>query len=200
MVNLRRRIERKAQLEKQDSATYKHPGGKKVRLALFWVDQKSTSFNAGLVTRAEEMLTEHGLGLDVWPSRARTSTSVIPFEDRLVERADYDLLMDRASAMISGSMDARFLRIFFCQFRYTANGLTISDTPQKCYARPFCLVDPFTTGDNVTMLHEIGHAAGLDHEKISTDPMNRTFMNEANTRTQMLKFQIDKMVSSFFTA
>jgi hypothetical protein len=189
-----------AQLGAQDSDTYVAPGGKKLRLALFWVDQATATFNAGLLSRADEMLAQHGLGLDVWPSRVKSNASLIAFEDRLVERTDYDLLMDRASALIPDAMSARYLRIFICQFRYTANGLTVSDTAKMCYVRPFCLVDPFSPGDNVTLLHEVGHAAGLDHEKTSTDPMNRTFMNEANTRTRMQRFQIDKLVSSFFCA
>jgi hypothetical protein len=61
-----------------------------------------------------------------------------------------------------------------------------------------CLVGPTVAGDNVTLLHEVGHAAGLDHDKTSTDPKNRNFMHEAETRTTMMKWQIQKMGSAFY--
>jgi hypothetical protein len=60
------------------------------------------------------------------------------------------------------------------------------------------LVDPGAAGDNVTLLHEVGHASGLDHDKTSIDAKNRNFMHEANTRTTIFKFQIDKLAKAFF--
>src|SRR5271166_3697093 len=36
-----------------------------------------------VLRRSEEMLNEHGLSLDLWPSRTRTDQTVLQFDDRL---------------------------------------------------------------------------------------------------------------------
>jgi hypothetical protein len=58
---------------KDNNKSYKLPGGYRVRLAVFWVNQSTTFFNSFLLPRAEEMLAEHGLGFDCWPSRTRSA-------------------------------------------------------------------------------------------------------------------------------
>jgi hypothetical protein len=45
-----------------------------------------------------------------------------------------------------------------------------------------------TTGDMVTLLHEIGHASGLNHDRTSTGTAGRNFMNEAQPRSTMMKW------------
>lgn len=183
----------------QGSTTYKHPGNLKVRLALFWVGGGNDLTSASQLNRAEEMLKEHGFGLDCWSSRTKSDQMTIPFEDRLVERTDYDSLYGSVSEILSNASKTNYLPIIFCQFRYTANGLTVSDTPTKCLAKPFILVDPLSAGgDKVTLLHEIGHAAGLNHDFTATNATTRNFMNEAVTRTTMYKWQIQKMAQAFF--
>jgi hypothetical protein len=144
------------------------------------------------------MLEEHGLGLTMWPGPSKTSQTTLSFPDRLVEPADYLDLHDSAADILSASGVKGHLIIVFCQFRYTANGLTITDTATQCLKFPFCLVGPTVESDNVTMIHEVGHAAGLDHDKTSTEPSNRNFMNEVATRTTMMKWQIQKMADSFY--
>jgi hypothetical protein len=164
---------------------------------LFWVDQSGPLFNQRLIERAEAMLKEHGFGLDCWPSRTRTAFSAIQFNG-LLERRDYDFLIAKASDVLPKGQATRYLRIFFGQYRGFSNGVTVWSTERVCLTQPICLVDPGVSGDNVTLLHEVGHAAGLDHETFSTDPMNRSFMNEANTRTRMFRFQVDKLAQAFF--
>jgi hypothetical protein len=183
----------------EGSTTYKHPGNLGVRLALFWLTSCSDNNSQFYLNRAEEMLKEHGLGMECWSSRTRTDQMNIQFADRLVERDDYDFLFAKSSEILSGASKFNYLPLFFCQFRFTAHGLTVSDTPTKCYIKPIILVDPLFAGsDKVTLIHEIGHAAGLDHDRTSTDPNKRNFMNEADTRTTMFKWQIEKMAKSFF--
>lgn len=182
----------------EGSTTYVLPGNLRVRLGLFWVSNYFGATDQLVLRRAEEMLNVHGLGLDIWPSRTRTDQTVLQFEDRLVEREDYGSLHDRATAILSDAGKKKYLPVLFCQFRYTASGLTVWDSQLLCWVIPMCLVGPTVAGDNVTLLHEVGHAAGLDHDKTSTDPKNRNFMHEAETRTTMMKWQIQKMASAFY--
>ncbi len=187
-------------MSNEGSTTYKHPGNLRARLALFWVTNCPGDNNSqSNIKRTEEMLKEHGFGLDIWSSRTRADQATIQFEDRLIEKTDYDFLVEKYSEILSGAGKDNYLPVIFCQFRYPAHGLTVSDTSTKCLTKPFCMVDPlFAGGDNVTLLHEVGHAAGLDHDKTSTDPKNRNFMNEAEGRTKMYKWQIEKMAKAFF--
>ncbi len=183
----------------QGSTTYKQPGNFAVRLALFWLSNSNDSTSSIQLNRSEEMLKEHGFRMDCWSSRTKTDQMTIPFEDRLVERTDYDNLVSKINDILTNSGKNNYLPIIFCQFRFTANGLTVFDTPTKCLVKPIILVDPiFSGGDNVTLLHEIGHAAGLDHDHTATNMTNRNFMNEVNTRTTMFKWQIQKMAQASF--
>ncbi len=183
----------------QGSTTYKHPGNLAVRLALFWITNSNDLTGQSQLNRAEEMLKEHGFRLDCWNSRTKMDQMTIPFEDRLVERTDYDYLAGKTRDILDDAAKVNYLPIIFCQFRFMANGLTVFDTPTKCLVKPFIMVDPiFSGGDKVTLLHEVGHAAGLDHDHTATNMTTRNFMNEAVTRTTMFKWQIQKMAQSFF--
>jgi hypothetical protein len=182
----------------QGSTTYRHPGNTRVRLALFWASNYSGGTDLFVIRRAKEMLEEHGLGLALWPAPSRTSQTALSVPDRLVEREDYDGVHDRAADILSAASVTGHLIVIFCQFRYPASGLTVENTSTRCLKHPFCLVGQTVSGDNVTLLHEVGHAAGLDHDRTSTDASNRNFMNEAEVRTRMMKWQIQKMANAFY--
>src|SRR5260370_3383640 len=182
----------------EGSTTYTQPGNLRIRLGLFWVSKYFGGTDQLVLRRSEEMLNEHGLGLDLWPSRTKADQTVLQFDDRLVEREDYDSLRSRAAAILSDAGKDKYLPVLFCQFRYTANGLTVWDTQLLCWVIPMCLVSPTVAGVNVTLLHEVGHAAGLGHDKTSTDPKSRNFMHEAETRKTMMKWQIQKIANAFY--
>lgn len=180
------------------SLTYKHPGSARVRLALFWLSNYFGQNDVEQVKRADTLLIEHGLALDPWPAAARTELTTLKFADRLVEREDYEDLRTRIDTLMTAAGKGAWLPILFCQFRFTSNGLTTSDTATKCWPTPFCLVGPTAGGDNVTLLHEVGHAAGLGHDTTSTNILTRNFMHEANTRTTLYRWQVEKLAQAFF--
>jgi hypothetical protein len=183
----------------QGSTTYRQSGSTKVRLALFWATNYFGNTDLFVIRRTKEMLEEHGLGLTLWPGSTKASQTTLTVPDRLVERADYDDLHDSAAEILSDSGVKGHLIVIFCQFRYTANGLTISDTPTRCLTRPFCLISPTVSSDNVTLLHEVGHAGGLDHDTTTSKQSSRNFMHEAEPRTTMMKWQIQKMATAFYS-
>src|SRR5262249_49004241 len=149
--------------------------------------------------RAKEMLAEHGLGLTTWPTAGKSSQVTLEVPDRLLEREDYDKVIDAATDVLSGAGVTGHLVVVFCEFRFPAAGLTVQTTSTRCLTRPFCMVQAAVSSDNVTLLHEVGHAAGLDHDKTSTDAARRNFMHEATTRTTMMRWQVEKLAGAFFT-
>ena len=88
----------------------------------------------------------------------------------------------------------------FCQFKHPANGLTITDAPTKCFVRPMVFISPTVNSDFATLIHEMGHASGLDHDHTSNAPAGRNFMNETEARSTMMKWQLEKVSKAFFVS
>jgi hypothetical protein len=182
---------------------YRHPDNVRVRVALFWLKNFFGNKDHAVITRADELLNEHNLGLDCWPSRGKSTKTTIDFPDRLVEEEDYPALRDTVFQILIGEKKHRdHCAVLFCNFRESGAGVTKWSTGEKtsakCWDRPLCLVSPTPNKDYVTLLHEVGHGAHLPHDRTSTDADNRNFMHEAETRTQMYKWQILKMVGAFY--
>jgi hypothetical protein len=188
------------------AVNFKNPGSVTLRLALFWVTNYTNDTSQRALDTARSMLNDHGLSLDLWPSPVRTDATTLKFPDRLIDaradedgsnRLDEEDLMIQARDIMADSLprDSRpRLPLFFCEFKYPAKGRTISDTANYCW-QPFCLVGHVLESDNVTLLHEVGHAAGLDHEK--ADRTN--FMSETGPRSNLFKFQVLKLASAYFS-
>jgi hypothetical protein len=190
-------------MNQQGSLTYVHPGNRKVRLALFWVSNYFGNNYVDLLRQTETMLNAHGLALDCWPGKVKVDTTKIDFDDTrpnhsLVQKADYDSLYDAAFNLLSTNGKTKSLPILFVNFQSPDNGLTVTDTATKCLAHPMCLISPSAGGDNVTLLHEIGHAGGLDHDQTSTGATDRNFMNMAQSRSTMMQWQIVKLAQAYF--
>jgi hypothetical protein len=52
---------------------YKHPGKTTVRLTLFWVSNYYQDTSQKVLKKAEQMLTEHGLGLEIYPKSRQSA-------------------------------------------------------------------------------------------------------------------------------
>lgn len=76
----------------------------------------------------------------------------------------------------------------------TDNGITFSDVRP-----PYVLINSNAQSiDGVTLLHEIGHAAGNGHVGTSGGDVVFNFMSYAHNRTDMLRDQVIKIANSFF--
>jgi hypothetical protein len=178
-------------------------GNKTVKLALFWAADFFGTRDQGVMAMTRTMLQEHGMNLECWPaSGLKTPDRTFDFGPGVITPAKYADIFSRLNDICSGAgKQTTHLITVFCQFQMTANGLTITDTPMRCLIRPMVFIAPTPSGgDMVTLLHEIGHASGLDHDRTSTAPTGRNFMNEAEARSTMMKWQLQKLNSAFFVS
>jgi hypothetical protein len=61
-------------------------------------------------------------------------------------------------------------------------------------------ISPTVNSDFATLIHEMGHASGLDHDHTSNAPAGRNFMNETEARSTMMKWQLEKVSKAFFVS
>ncbi len=185
----------------QGKLDYKLPGNKKVNLALFWATSFFGAKDKPVIAMAESMLSEHGIGLNCWPlSQAKTPSQTFDFGDTPILPEQYSSIYRTLSGAAETAGKRQSLLILFCQFKYPANGLTISNGPLLCFRTPMVFISPTPGSDMVTLLHEAGHAAGLDHDRTSRGKTGRNFMNEAESRSTMMKWQVQKMGQAFFVS
>jgi len=175
---------------------FKQPGNVRVRVTLFWVTNcvKMDSSPQTLIAKTEEIYAQHGLSLDIFPSKQRTEQHTIQFPDRLIEQEEFNAIRLEGHRRFDDqkSADRRpRLPIFFCEFRDPANGLTI-----KGDWLPYNFVSGVLTGDRATMAHEIVHAAGLEgHLRGNTKNLMAETTHE---RSEMFKFQVQAVAKAYY--
>lgn len=180
---------------------YKHPGNGNVRLTLFWASNVPQDPAPGLLSAAEGVLNQHGLGLNVLPARQKQSSAILSYSESLyLDQQVEDL---RRLACGRGDPPSRLV-VIFCLFRgplgseTDTNGITYRETPNVSWY-PFVLINAGRQApDGLTLLHEIGHAAGLNHVPKGPNDVVANFMSYASGRTDMLRNQVIAIANSFF--
>jgi hypothetical protein len=84
------------------------------------------------------------------------------------------------------------LPVIFCQFKDPAVGLTIEGSEWPRY----CILDGFSRNFN-TLIHEIGHAAGLQHTTKEASPGNVMIPGVPNL-TALTKAQLLVIEKAYF--
>lgn len=178
------------------------PGGKSVRLTLFWGHNYFGNIHKDCIDKARAMLQEHGLKLDLVPVSGTPSDAFrvgIPVgDDGLLYPDDYNELRNRCAAKYDDQTvepKRQRLPVVFCQFKHPANGLT---TDPRGTWLPWCMVGP--TADATTLLHEAGHASGLPHLTTSVQQgAAQNFMFDGGgDRSLMHKAQLEKFSQAYF--
>jgi hypothetical protein len=182
---------------------YVVPGAKQVRLTLFWGDNYFDTSYRDCIATTRSMLDQHGLKLDLVPGGGGPTDQFrieVPVKaDGLLHEEDYNEVRNRCAAKFddqAADPHKQRLPIIFCQFKRAAHGLTIPTTPWL----PFCLVD--AVADEVTMLHEAGHASGLPHLTTSSkvgQPQNFMF-DGGGDRSLMHKAQLQVFAKAYFVS
>ncbi|MFO1423254.1 MAG: hypothetical protein U1F70_06310 [Candidatus Competibacteraceae bacterium] len=147
---------------------YKHPGKTTVRLTLFWVSNYYQDTSQKVLKKAEQMLAEHGLGLDIYPKSRQSApnhTIQIPGDPTQLLVNDpentpytYNWLRNQAAAIFDdqATKDKRQrLPVFFCQFKASGYGITVLNSNWL----PYCLIGANPDPDGYCLIHEIIHAA-----------------------------------------
>ena len=169
-----------------------------MRVSAFWLTNYFGGLAALQFSRAEEMLREHGIGLGVWPARTTSPMTKLEFPDRVAEEDDYNELRRRVMESLAANGKSGTLPVIFAQYRFPSNGLTKFGSKGVLWPTPLVFMSPTGAADHVTLLHELGHATSLDHDHTSSGSTERNFMNETESRSTMMRWQIETIAKAYF--
>jgi hypothetical protein len=159
-----------------------------------------------LLARTEELFAQHGLGLDVYPSRNPTPEHTIETPANVV--AAGGLMINNPPEYnhwneIRYEGSRRFddqkapgrrqrLPVFFCEFKYPAKGVTVVGSPWP----PYVLVSGNVVTDRGTLAHEIIHAAGFGPHI----PRPNNIMAETDgSREEIYRMHVEMVAKAYFT-
>lgn len=181
---------------------YKHPGGATVRITHFTVQGAAADPFSGYVAKAKTMLQEHGLGIDVFEA------GTINFPRALQDQDDVKQLRMEAHKKFQDKQNDDKARLPVISAVYSElkgfeahnlAGQTISGTEWL----PFVLLNTGSKSpDNVTLLHEIGHAANVPGAKdieVGANDAVQNFMLYGTNRTDMLRNQVIAIAKAYFS-
>jgi hypothetical protein len=180
---------------------YVHPGNVKIRLMLFWTSNADSDPSQQLVAAADKLLKQHGLALEVRPGAPRQAATTVPYSRVVLTGNDDQVKEVRQLADKALAGDQSVLPVIFCPFGEVAGATTcsVNGVTFKDLGPTFVLINSkVRSADGLTLMHEIGHAAGREHvPKGSTDIIANFMSNEAN-RTGMLRGQVLAIANAFF--
>ena len=159
----------------------------------------------GNIAKAREVLDRYNIGLWVWPDDnggQKGSGNMInqPMWNAPVvhdKTAYQNLRLDMYNLLKRSCNQKPVAFVVFSQYEHP--GYAICPPWFKGIApvvgeTPGCLVSPTGNADQMDLLHELGHCAGLDHE---TDANN--FMAVTDGRSTITRKQGDALVRSWFS-
>lgn len=187
----------------KDLHEYKHPGNVKVRLTLFWTSNVGADPAPALIDKTEKMLKEHGLSLDVYPAKQKQASTTLQYTDEIIGVDQLKELRMLAHKAYDSTGKPGRLPVIFCKVRASTGadkcelqGMAVVNTEWL----PFVIINSSSTAaDNVTLLHEIGHAAKLVHIPKGKDDIVTNFMSYEANRTDMLRNQVIAIAKAYFS-
>jgi hypothetical protein len=179
---------------------YRLPKRVRLTVACVYLSNYGKDDDQGVIAKAKAMLDEHNIGLDLWPDNGKKSSiNTLEYGAEMVpdNSTDYKALRAAVDDKIKqgGCSFVVPLPVIFCQFAHRGYGVTPAAT-KATKLTPACLVSIAVNADKVTMVHEMGHAAGLDHEV--GDDNRGNFMHEADPRSNMYRYQVEQMGKAMF--
>jgi hypothetical protein len=150
------------------------------------------------VAAANKLLQEHNLVLDICPGVNKVVERTLAF-DELVNISHEETLRNMAHK--SHYHEGR-IPVIFCRFSGPIGGN--SDTNGYVVRLgnwlPFILINVDNdSSDNITLLHEIGHASDFGHQKSTSSDAYPNFMSyPPPDRTGILRNQVIKLARSYF--
>jgi hypothetical protein len=177
---------------------FRNPKRVRLTIACVYLSNYFPKDDQGVIAKARAILDEHNLDVDVWPDNGKKQAI-----NTLAYSADPVPHDDEAYKALRAAVDEKIkkggctfvipLPIVFCQFQYSGHGTTPHAMKKLTHA---CLISTTVNNDKVTLVHEMGHAAGLGHENGQGNRGN--FMHEAEPRSQMYRFQVEKMAKAMY--
>lgn len=168
-----------------DDHNYKHPGRISVPISIFWEDKTLPDALEFYIEVARMLLDKHGLVLDVQRHQLkkeengrREADTVQLLEDLREKAANLRKKVDDTGISTTG----RLVVIVSAWLTLPAGGEAFGETfkttdfPNR---KNFVILYPNQfESKGLTLLHEMGHAAGLKHVISGTNPSVENFMND----------------------
>jgi hypothetical protein len=178
---------------------YKHPKRVRITIACVYLNNHFKPDDQGVVAKAKEMLDKHGLELDVWPAYGKKSSiNTLDFGYDIIppDAEVYKALRAAVNAKIKqgGCNFVAPMPAVFGVFKHSGLGITPPSMANKY--TPACMVAPGVNVDKMTLLHEIGHGAGLPD--ISGAAHAKNFMFFGENRTNMYRSQVEAIAKATF--
>jgi hypothetical protein len=179
---------------------FKNPKRVKLNIACVYLSNYFLADDQGVVAGAKKLLDAHNLQLEVWPQGGQKTdgnTLIYPepvphdaYDDEENRKTYKDLLMRSRALVASKCTYSVFATVVFGQFKHVGKGIT----PPGLLMTPLCIISPNANSDKMDLLHELGHGSDVHHE----DGTPKNFMNQTDGRSEMMKFQVEKMAKSWF--
>jgi hypothetical protein len=188
-------------MDPSKNTNFKNPKRVKINIACVYLTNYFLSDDQGEVNKAKQVLDRHNLQLEVWPpAAAKTPANTLVYNDPVphdaydnaANKVIYTDLLTRARQLISSKVPMSvWATVVFGQFKHPGIGIT---PPSVGLITPLCIISPNGNSDKMDVLHELGHASDLHHE----DALPKNFMNGTNGRSELMRFQVEKLAKSWF--
>lgn len=180
---------------------FKSPKRVRLTIACIYLKSYGPVDDQGVIAKAKDELAKHNIELDVFPSvTSRNESNTIPYsKDILDTTEEYTALYKAAKEKIK-QMGCNFVipqPVVFGQKSCSGYGIAPLVTNQ--ITPRLIMVSPSVNVDKMTLLHELGHAAGLYHDLTIGEPRN--FMHEADgdiKRTVIYQYQVEYLAKAMF--
>lgn len=162
----------------------------------------------GNIAKAREVLDKHNIGLWVWPEDSgglKGSGNMLNHEmwkaPVIHDQEAYRKLRRDMYDLIKGSCNRKPVAfVVFSGYTHAGHGICPSwfkGIAPVVGETPGCLISPTGNDDQMDLLHELIHCAGIIQHAHPDDRSN--VMNEASGRSVLTKAQGDALVKSWFS-
>lgn len=174
-----------------------------LRIAVIYLPSYFLANDKNTLRTASDLLDEHNIGWTMWPYGGKKSSKNTLIDMRYRdpiphERKAYQQLRKDVNELIRNRVHGfpYVVPVIFCQFNHPGHGIT--PPWSKLGAEPTaCLISPNPQNDRMTVLHELGHAAGLHHENGSRHLKN--VMHKRDGRENLYEHQVQTFGKASFT-
>lgn len=181
------------------NTTYRNPKRIRLTIGCVYLSTYYTHDDRGVIAKAREVLDRHNIELDVFPANGAKSPFNTINHDQLPKDTmeDYTVIYNMAKAKLKqmGCTFAIPLPVVFGQ--YKSYGYGIAPKVHKQHLTRLVMIAPTGNADKMDLLHEIGHAAELQHDNRDGPPRN--FMHEASPRSVMYQYQVQAVAKALFS-
>jgi hypothetical protein len=175
----------------------------KLNVAAIYLPSYYKSDDQGTFKTASDLLVTHNIRLHIWPTGGGKES-----QNRLIDRRykdpiphtreAYQQLRKDVNQLIKNRLPEypHVVPVIFCVFVHPGHGITPPDTKIGAQS-PACLISPNKQKDRMTVMHELGHAAGCHHEK-GTKHEENVMHTLDGQRQNLYKFQIETLAKAIF--